>query len=80
MAVVTGLAIAAGVSLAASGIGAATAASKAKRDAKHARSAKGRAEAKMESIKNSRQDIVNPFAGVTDLSGMAKDLSGNLLN
>ena len=80
MAVVTGLAIAAGVSLAASGIGAATAASKAKRDAKHARSAKGRAEAKMQSVIDSRQDIVNPFAGVTDLSGMAKDLSGNLNN
>ena len=73
-------AVTAGVGLAVSGIGAATAASKAKRDAKHARSAKGRAEAKMESIKNSRQDIVNPFAGVTDLSGMAKDLSGNLNN
>ena len=78
MGVITG--IVAGVSLLASGIGAATAANKAKRDAKHAKSAKGRAEAKMESIKNSRQDIVNPFAGVTDLSGMAKDLSGNLNN
>ena len=78
MGVITG--IVAGASLLASGIGAATAASKAKKDAKHARSAKGRAEAKMESIKNSRQDIVNPFAGVTDLSGMAKDLSGNLNN
>ena len=78
MGVITG--IVAGASLLASGIGAATAASKAKKDAKHARSAKGRAEAKMESIKNSRQDIVNPFAGVTDLSGMAKDLSGSLNN
>ena len=80
MAVVTGLAIAAGVSLAASGIGAATAAGKAKRDAKYARSEKGRAEAKMESIRDSRQDIVNPYAGTKDLSGMAKDLSGNLNN
>ena len=73
-------AIIGGVGLIASGVGAATAAKKAKRDAKHAKSEKGRAEAKMESIKNSRQDIVNPFAGVTDLSGMAKDLSGNLNN
>ena len=80
MAVVTGMAIAAGVSLAASGIGAATAAGKAKRDAKYARSEKGRAEAKMESIRDSRQDIVNPYAGTKDLSGMAKDLSGNLNN
>lgn len=80
MAVVTGLAIAAGASLAASGIGAATAASKAKRDAKYAKSEKGRAEAKMESIRNSRQDIVNPYEGTKDLSSMAKDLSGNLNN
>ena len=69
-----------GVGLAVSGIGAATAASKAKRDAKYARSEKGRAEAKMESIRDSRQDIVNPYAGTKDLSSMAKDLSGNLNN
>ena len=73
-------AVTAGVGLAVSGIGAAVAAGNAKKQAKHAKSAKGRAEAKMESIRDSRQDIVNPFAGVTDLSGMAKDLSGNLNN
>ena len=73
-------AVTAGVGLAVSGIGAAVAAGNAKKQAKHAKSARGRAEAKMESIRDSRQDIVNPFAGVTDLSGMAKDLSGNLNN
>ena len=73
-------AVTAGVGLAVSGIGAAVAAGNAKKQAKHARSEKGRAEAKMESVRDSRQAIVNPFAGVTDLSGMAKDLSGNLNN
>ena len=78
MGVVTG--IIAGVSLLASGIGAATAASKAKKDARSARGRKSRAEAKMQSIINSRQDIINPYAGVTDLSSMATDLSGSLSN
>jgi len=78
MGVVTG--IIAGASLLASGIGAATAASKAKKDARSARGRKSRAEAKMQSIINSRQDIINPYAGVTDLSSMATDLSGSLSN
>ena len=79
MGVITSLVVGA-VGLAASGIGAATAASRAKKDARSARGRKSRAEAKMESIKNSRQAIVNPYAGVTDLSSMATDLSGNLNN
>jgi hypothetical protein len=78
MGLVTG--IVAGASLLASGIGAATAAGKAKKDANSAKGRRRRAEAKMESIKDSRQDIVNPYAGVTDLSSMATDLSGNLNN
>ncbi len=73
-------AVTAGVGLAVSGISAAVAAGNAKKQAKHARTEKGKAEAKMQSVIDSRQDIVNPFAGVTDLSGMAKDLSGNLNN
>jgi hypothetical protein len=77
MGVLTALAVGGVVT---SGIGAATAASRAKKDAKSAEGRKSRAEAKMESIKNSRQAIVNPYAGVTDLSSMATDLSGNLNN
>ena len=73
-------AVTAGVGLAVSGIGAAVAAGTAKKQARHAKSEKGRAEAKMESIRNSRQDIVNPYEGTKDLSSMAKDLSGNLNN
>jgi len=55
-------------------------ASKAKKDARNARTAKRGAQAELDSVKNSRQTITNPYAGVTDLSGMAKDLSGNLNN
>ena len=73
-------AVTAGVGLAVSGIGAAVAAGTAKKQARHAKSEKGRAEAKMESIRDSRQDIVNPYEGTKDLSSMAKDLSGNLNN
>ena len=77
MAVLTALAIG---SVVASGVGAAVAAGKAKKDANSAKGRRKRAEAKMESIKDSRQDIVNPYAGVTDLSSMAQDLSSNLNN
>jgi len=72
--------VAGAVGLAASGIGAATAASRAKKNARSAEGRRSRAEAKMESIKNSRQDIINPYAGVNNLSSMAQDLSGNLSN
>ena len=63
-----------------SGVGAATASSKAKRDARSAKRRKDQAEAKMESIKASRQAIVNPYAGTSNLTSMATDLSSNLSN
>ena len=78
MGVVTG--IIAGASLLASGIGAATAASKAKKDASRAKERRTQAEAQVQSIKDSRQDIVNPYESSKDLSSMAEDLSGNLSN
>lgn len=64
----------------ASGIGAATAASKAKKDASRAKERRAQAEAQVQSIKDSRQDIVNPYESSKDLSSMAEDLSGNLSN
>ena len=64
----------------ASGIGAATAASKAKKDASRAKERRTQAEAQVQSIKDSRQDIVNPYESSKDLSSMAEDLSGNLSN
>ena len=63
-----------------SGIGSAIGASRAKKEARAARYARDRAQARINSIIASRQDIVNPYGGVTDLSGMAKDLSSNLTN
>ena len=63
-----------------SGVGAATASSKAKRDARSAKRRKDQAEAKMESIKASRQAIINPYAGTSNLTSMATDLSSNLSN
>ena len=73
-------AVTAGVGLAVSGVGAAVAASKAKKDANSARDRKGQAEAQVQSIKDSRQDIVNPYESSKDLSSMAENLSGNLSN
>ena len=73
-------AVTAGVGLAVSGVGAAVAASKAKKDANRARDRKGQAEAQVQSIKDSRQDIVNPYESSKDLSSMAENLSGNLSN
>ena len=45
-----------------SAIGGAVASGAAKKAGKRARADKQRAEAELESIKNSRQDITNPFA------------------
>ena len=73
-------AVTAGVGLAVSGVGAAVAASKAKKDANSARDRKSQAEAQVQSIKDSRQDIVNPYESSKDLSSMAENLSGNLSN
>ena len=73
-------AVTAGVGLAVSGIGAAVAASKAKKDANSARDRKSQAEAQVQSIKDSREDIVNPYESSKDLSSMAENLSGNLSN
>lgn len=76
MGVVTALAVGAAASLA----GGAIAGGAAGRAAKRARSDKQRAQAELESIKNSRQQITNPYASTEDLSGLATDLSSQLSN
>jgi hypothetical protein len=38
------------------------------------------AQAQLDSLERSRQAIINPYSGVTDLSAMAKDLSGMISN
>jgi len=61
-------------------VGGAIAAGQSKKAARRARSDKQRAEAELESLKDSRQAIKNPYIGVTDLTGLAADLSGQLSN
>ena len=60
--------------------GAVAAGSRAKKQARNARNAQRAANARVESIKASRKAIVNPYAGVENLSGMASDLSSMLNN
>ncbi len=60
--------------------GGAIAAGQSKKAARRARSDKAAAEAELESIKASRQQITNPYATTQDLSALATDLSGQLSN
>ena len=41
---------------------------------------KAASDAKKAKEEDARQDIVNPYAGITDLSGLASDLSGQITN
>ena len=72
--------IAAAIGAAASLAGGAIAGGAAGKAAKRARGEMQRAEAELESIKNSRQQITNPYASTEDLSGLATDLSSQLSN
>ena len=63
-----------------SAIGGAVASKAAKKAARRARGDKAAAEAELQSIKNSRQEITNPFASTQNLSSLASDLSGQLSN
>ena len=58
----------------------AVSANQAKQAAKGARGDKARAEAELDSIKKSRQDIINPYSTTKDLSSLAQDLSGQMTN
>ena len=73
-------AIAAGVGAATGLIGGAVGAAQGAKAARRARDAQGAAQREINSLKKSRQTIINPYAGTKDLSGMAKDLSGQLNN
>jgi hypothetical protein len=74
MGVVT--AITAGAAL----IGSAATAIGAEKDRQRAKSRKKKANAELEAIKNKRATIINPYSETKDLSGMAKDLSGQMSN
>jgi hypothetical protein len=55
-------------------------ASSAKRRARAAAREKRRLNAKLTSLENSRQAIINPYQGVSNLSNLAEDLSGGMSN
>ena len=76
MGVVTSLVVGAATSL----VGGAISAGAAGKAARNARNERQAAEAKLETLKNSRQEVINPYAGTKDLSFMAKDLSGQMSN
>lgn len=48
--------------------------------ARRAAREKARLQKQLDSLENSRQAIINPYAGVKDISGLAKDLSGMITN
>lgn len=74
--VVAAAAIGAGISL----LGGLIGGGKAKKQAKAAANEKRRLNAKITALENNRQPIVNPYGDVTNVSGLASDLSGQLSN
>ena len=77
MGVMTSIAVGAGLLSVAGSAIQASAAGKAER---RAQSAANRAAREVQALKNSRQEIVNPYKDIQDLSGLAKDLSGQMTN
>ncbi len=61
-------------------IGAKKAKAKAANELNDARDRTNAAEANMNDSLESRQDIINPYAGITDLSGLARDLTSQITN
>ena len=76
MGVVTAAAIVGGAAV----VGSAATAIGEHQNKQKAKGAKARAEAELESIKASRQEIINPYSETKDLSSMAKDLSDQMSN
>ena len=74
MAIGTAIAVAAIGAAGAIG-GSAIAAGSANKQAKRARSREKVLSAELNALENSRQDVINPYEGVTDLSAMVSDLS-----
>ena len=53
---------------------------KARRARRAAAAEKKKQEIKLAKLEKNRQAVINPYSGTTNLSGLAKDLSGNLSN
>lgn len=56
------------------------ASNQASKGADRAGRAKARSQAKLDSLEEDRQEIINPYSGVEDLSYLATDLSGKMSN
>lgn len=78
MAVVAAVAV--GVGVAANVAGGAIASSQAKKASKKAGKKADAAAREVEALKASRQEIIDPYASVENLSGLAQDLSGQMSN
>ncbi len=72
--------IIAAVALTTAVVSGAVADGKAQKAKRKARNAKQEAKFKLEQTLQDRQDIINPYAGITDLSGLASDLSSQITN
>jgi len=72
--------IIAAVALTTAVVSGAVADGKAHKAKRKARNAKQEAKFQMEAAVQNRQDIINPYAGITDLSGLASDLSSQITN
>tara|TARA_R110002012_G_scaffold162887_1_gene325203 strand:- start:2153 stop:2956 length:804 start_codon:yes stop_codon:yes gene_type:complete len=79
-AVGTAAAVGVGVAAASTVVGGAIQSGQEHKAMVNARNAKEVAAAKVKALQDGRQDIINPYAGVTDLSDMAKDLSSMMSN
>jgi len=73
-------AVSAGVAATASVVGGAVQSGQEHKAMRNARNAKEAAAFKVKELQDARQDIINPYAGVTDLSGMITDLSSIVSN
>jgi hypothetical protein len=61
-------------------IGGVVGAANAKKELNDMKDRRRNAKSSLESARNNRQDIINPYAGITDLSGLAQDLSSQISN
>jgi hypothetical protein len=73
-------AVSAGVAATASVVGGAIQSGQEHKAMRNARTAKEAAAFKVKELQDARQDIINPYAGVTNLSDMASDLTGMMNN
>ena len=76
----SGIIIAAGIGAAANIVGGIIEGGKAKRQARAAQREKDRLNRQIAIFEQNRQDVINPYSGVTSLSGMIDEMRGELSN